>query len=383
MPISIVHIVNVFHAAPGNKSFLDIAQPIALNSIVRAKEYAEQIAPGEYDIQLITTDYHDADDINWVPPEFKHLKNLRRSMQTLVGHGGPKRVPPLIDILKVAHHASDAKWVVYTNGDITLHEDFYVRAKSLLDQRYTALCINRRDITFGYNRGKPQARRRKKFIGPTKKEYRDQILDKNRQPDRDKIHELLPTIEEYSGKTHGGCDCFIFLKSMVPKLRIGNVCVGYPPVGTTLWKALTKLSKKHRHLHPGGDARYGYTYHLGRDLGWRNDTTIIGGRHRVFLSAVNIKLAKGIDLCALNKGKGNNFTTNMRKGDLTRGFKGAEIRELRQQRARAVARSIQETKSKKDKHRIHRERKKKLIEARMQKRLEQRRQRVKKRGKNG
>jgi hypothetical protein len=212
--------------------------------------------------------------------------------------------------------------------------------------------------------------------GPTKKEYRDRILDGNRKPDHTKIIDLLPELEKLEGRSHGGCDCFVFLKNIIPKLKIGNVCVGYPPVGTTLWSAIKSMTRKHRHVYTGGGAKNAYTFHLGRDLGWRNDHIIIGGRNRVFAQAINCKLAKGIDVAAFNNNAGKNFSSIHAPRRSSRGWKGVEQRELRKERARVIARGIKNAKTKKDKHRIHRERKQKLLQERMEKRLIQRKQRV-------
>ena len=82
------------------------------------------------------------------------------------------------------------------------------------------------------------------------------------------------------GEADWGIDCFIFKKETVPSLKLGNVFVGYPPVGLVLKTQIEALSENFCWLKDRKP-----TFHLGSDWVWK--------RSRDPYREENIRQAKG------------------------------------------------------------------------------------------
>jgi hypothetical protein len=143
-----------------------------------------------------------------------------------------KPLPRVADILLNLYESSEADFFIYTNLDIGLYPDFYLKVSDLILDGYDAFCINRRDLA---------------------KSYKGVLLD-------DEKLELAFTID---GEAHPGIDCFVFKREMVPSLSLGNVYVGFPPVGEVLKTQIESNSKKFLWVK---DQQY--TFHLGSDRYW-------------------------------------------------------------------------------------------------------------------
>ncbi len=231
--MKIAHIINVTEINNSQKTrYLHIAQPLTMRSMVVARETAKHVA----DIELIAVK-HKNETVR-IPSEFRWAADLDRyaweyikALRKVIPH---KPLPRIVDIISSLYTLSDAEYFIYTNLDIGLSPHFYLKVRDMVAKGYDAFCINRRDLP---------------------KEYEGVMLDES------KI-ELINTIE---GITHPGIDCFVFKREIVPSLNLGNVYIGYPPVGHVLKTQIESNSKNSTWIKDGR-----LTFHIGSDQAWQN-----------------------------------------------------------------------------------------------------------------
>ena len=231
--MKIAHILNVTEINASKKaSYLHIAQPLTMKSMVVAQKIAQNVA----DVELVAVK-HKAEKIS-IPSEFGWAADLDKyawehieALQTLSPH---RPLPRLKDIILSLYNASDAEYFVYTNLDIGLCPHFYLNVSDMVKNGYDAFCINRRDLP---------------------KTYAGVQLDENNI-------ELVFVVD---GIIHPGIDCFVFKREIVPLLSLGNVYVGYPPVGQVLKTQIEVNSQNFMWIK---DKKL--TFHIGSDRVWRN-----------------------------------------------------------------------------------------------------------------
>lgn len=233
MTTKIAHIVNVTEIDESkHASYLHIAQPVTLKSMVKAARVAEQVV--EVDLFAIK---HKSEQVA-VPAEFRWASDIEsygwQFFEELTQIERKKPLPRIIDIINGLNAASDAEYFIYTNLDIGLHPEFYLEVNELIEQGSDALCINRRTL-------------------PT--HYRSILLDEHN----------IELIYRMPGEAHGGIDCFVFKKEIVPKLDLGNVFLGFPPVGQLL---KTQIERHARQFTWVKDRML--SFHLGDDRVWDN-----------------------------------------------------------------------------------------------------------------
>ena len=230
--LKIAHIINVAEITESNKkSYLHIAQPVTFKSMIVAKHMAKEVV----EVELCAVKHqHESVDI---PSEFKWAKSIDKyayeyieSLRDIVPR---KPLPRVKDILLSLYESSVADYYIYTNLDIALYPDFYLKVNDFILDGYDALCINRRDLT---------------------KTYQDVLLDE------DKLELAFMT----DGKKHRGIDCFVFKREVVPLLDLGNVYIGFPPIGQVLKTQIELHSRKFLWIK---DKQC--TFHLGSDRYWR------------------------------------------------------------------------------------------------------------------
>ncbi len=230
------HIVNVTELnETKHGSYLHIAQPVTLKSMVVAREQASSVV----DVDLIAVKHKDEDiaipaGFRWAPPietyAWQHFDALRDVEPR-------KPLPRIADIFSSLYEASDADYFIMTNADIGLLPWFYLRVANLIREGYDGMAINRRDLP---------------------KEYEGLLLDESRL-------ELMFMLE---GQRHGGFDCFVLARNTVPKLDFGNVFVGFPPVGKVINTQIERNCSRYLWLRDGG-----FTFHLGNDRIWQGSTS--------------------------------------------------------------------------------------------------------------
>ena len=230
------HIINVTEIDETKKSsYLHIAQPVTLQSMVNACNSARD----QLDIELVAIKHH-AECIQ-VPDRFILAPNIEKyAWEYIPGLRNvmPQRpLPRLADIISGLYAVSDAEYFIYTNLDIGLFDNFYLVVKAIIDKGYDAFCINRIDLP---------------------KLHNGVLLDVSNM-------DLFPRI---AGRKHIGIDCFIFRREIVPQLELGNVYIGYPPVGMVLKTQIEKTAKKFAWFKD-----IAVTYHLGNDTPWKNNTS--------------------------------------------------------------------------------------------------------------
>ncbi|MEM6885841.1 MAG: hypothetical protein AAF571_12500 [Verrucomicrobiota bacterium] len=231
MDIKISHIIKMVEICDAIKSsYLHIAQPITAKSMLRAKE----LASSEMEVELLAV-WHQEETVElpagftfaghldrWCWNYFPELKDEKR-----------KDLPLLGDILEKLYETSDAEWVMYTNLDIGLYPHFYLRVKEFIEAGYDAICINRVELPESY--------------GGTlidEDNYTDYLFAK---PDR-----------------HPGIDCFVFQRSIIPKLDLRGCFIGFPPIGQVLKTQIEKHSRK-----PLWVKDEILTFHIGKTSYWK------------------------------------------------------------------------------------------------------------------
>jgi len=232
--IKIAHIINPVKVDNGNSSYLDIAQPITFRSMLRAKKYAKKKG---IEVELFTVQFSNTDS-SIVPRGFSILPNLDKSIKDYHKFENKiKTLPRIRDIIDALYENSEAEYFIYTNVDIGLQENFYVKVRNLIEKGHDALCINRRDIP---------------------KRLNNKVL---RAKDLDIIYNL-------KGEKHPGRDTFIFKRSIVPNLKLKNVFIGLPPVGLVLFTQIKRNSNNMLYIRDG--CRKKFTFHMGSDRSWKN-----------------------------------------------------------------------------------------------------------------
>jgi hypothetical protein len=181
--MKLAHIINP--VKPPVSSDLGIVQPVTFESI----RIAHQFADGRTDVELYSISYTEDHEI--IPPIFKMLPDLTRSVLDLGQFTRPRKYPIMMDVFKALYEASDADYLIFTNMDIALMPQFYAVVSEILKDGYDALLINRRGISTQY-----------------------------------KSVAQLPLMYSEYGHPHPGFDCFIFRRELVNKFQLENICVG-------------------------------------------------------------------------------------------------------------------------------------------------------------
>lgn len=218
------HIINPVIVGEG--SDLLVAQPVTFKTMERAKLVANN---NGIDVTQCAAFY--AEDESLVPEWMIKTPELERSiLDFLPNLPKPKKLPLIKDILDRLAIQPDITHMVYTNVDIALKPNFYVRASKLLNKGYKSLIINRRTI-------------------------------------RDDHQNINQMYNDY-GKPHPGYDCFIFPVGMYKRMSLANVVIGAPFIGKTLKQNLQHFGGcavlKEEHL----------TFHIGEDRQWIHNIPI-------------------------------------------------------------------------------------------------------------
>lgn len=215
---SVAHIINPFVADPSSDLF--VAQPITFKSILHAKELAKHVLQ----VELLTAQF--TEDRIMVPAGFTATKDLQRSVTDLEKFHVPIKLPLLEDILERLYTSSTADYLIYTNVDIGLYPDFYLAVTRFIEEGHDAFIINRRRIPAIYTN----------------------VTD-------------LEMIYTKTGKKHPGFDCFVFHRSLYPKLKLKDICIGVPFIEISFSQNLFALSNNFKLFD-----QEQLTFHLGMDI---------------------------------------------------------------------------------------------------------------------
>lgn len=152
---------------------------------------AKENSPYKNAIRLVTTQFEE--DKSIIPKHFEILPNLEKSVIDTHKFSTERKLPLIADILNIAYNHSNSEYIIYTNSDIILMPYFYDMVMEYIAEGYDAFAINRRRIS-------------KQFFNT-----------KN-----------LNAIYAEVGKSHPGFDCFVFKRTIIPKMNFANICVGIP-----------------------------------------------------------------------------------------------------------------------------------------------------------
>ncbi|HXH17915.1 MAG TPA: hypothetical protein VNJ07_02440, partial [Chitinophagales bacterium] len=175
--LKIAHLINPVKV--NESSDLHFAQPITFETMRLAKEFAGGTAGmfqrfrQPFEIELLTVQYPEDHEI--IPPFFRKLPDLERSVLHISSFQNKKKYPLIVDVLQKLYESSDAEYLVYTNSDIALMPQFYLAVIDFISQGYDGFIINRRRVS-------------RKFIS---------LSD-------------IPLLWSEIGSPHPGFDCFVF-----------------------------------------------------------------------------------------------------------------------------------------------------------------------------
>lgn len=216
-------------------------QDMTLRSLRIARDYAAQRG---ISVTLLRT--HMVSEPHPLESGFGDTRPLNRSH---IDHPGQKRgvhydddtprLPLLGDILQRGYESSTAEYVVFTNLDIALFPDFYVKANALLNAGPDALQFTRLGVPH-----------------PT-----DMPEVSKKGPWRSTDYETIIAMDASRLKHHPGTDCMVLPRAWVPCVEVGQSFLGCAPVGKALWEQLGRLSETCNVKTVG--TRYAkFTFHL-------------------------------------------------------------------------------------------------------------------------
>jgi len=159
------------------------------------------------DINLCTTQYQE--DSKLIPNYFTKLSNLKQSVLDHSNFEKELKLPLIKDIILKAYHETTSDYIIYTNVDIGLQKNFYLKVDEYIRNGFQSIIINRKRIPGHY-----------------------------------KTIEKLDEIYKEKGKKHPGFDCFVFHRNLVPQFCFNNICIGVPFIGITFAQNLFALDRK-------------------------------------------------------------------------------------------------------------------------------------------
>ena len=230
--MKIAHVINPFICDETNKSYLYYAQPITFKTMLNSKLEAQK---HNIDVKLYCAIFEEDEKI--VPDHFIKLPYLNKStMSEFPRHCKKKKLPFLQEIfdkmLKI-----EADYFVFTNVDIALQKNFYIRLKYIIENKSSSFAINRRDNI-------------PKFINNKRLTHND-----------------LDILYQQNGEKHPGIDTFIIKREILEKINMGKLFTGYPPWGSVLSFYLKKLDTSYKIFKN----EY-LTFHIGKDNDWWDKT---------------------------------------------------------------------------------------------------------------
>jgi hypothetical protein len=217
---SLAHLINPVPASA--RADLVMTQQLTFASMRRARIRAA----GAPEVTLWATGFVDDPA---APEGFMETPRLEGSVLDRGAFTTKLRLPLLGDLLERLHRI-DADILVFTNVDIAVHPDFYLRVSEILSRGLDAVSINRRTVE--WQRTEPPG---------------------------------LDWLAVQPGAPHAGHDCFVFRRGLLENVDFNNVCVGFPPVGAVLVAALSTATPRFRILE-----HERLTFHLNEDRPWRN-----------------------------------------------------------------------------------------------------------------
>ena len=236
--VRIAHLVNPVRNPPDEQ--LGQIQVLTFESMRRAAEQASAVA----DVELLTTQY--PEDRPGIPPYFRITPDLDRSAGDIAGCRVYRKLPLLYDLVDRLYSGSTADYLIYTNVDIIVHPDFYVRVAERIASGLDAFIINRRRVPGHYR----------------------SVDD-------------LDEICAQAGKPHPGFDCFVFHRSLYERFELAQVCVGIPFIGILFAQNLFCHARNFQLFDKDQ-----LTYHVGMEVFKKRDPEYFAFNKSQFWSAI-------------------------------------------------------------------------------------------------
>lgn len=237
--MQIAHLVNPFKFE--NADGLADYQKITFESMRIAREKASKIV----EVDLLSAQYDE--DMDIVPAYFKKTPNLKNSPSDFALFSKPKKLPLIRDLLERLYNGSEAEYLIYTNEDIALQPHFYEFVASKIQEGHDAFIINRRRIPSHFA----------------------EIKD-------------LPKMYAVKGRPHPGFDCFVFHRSLYPKFRLENICVGIPFIGIAMAQNLFCYASNFQ-LYENEFL----TFHIGMEVFKKRDKEYLAFNRQEFWKAID------------------------------------------------------------------------------------------------
>lgn len=250
-PTSFCHIINPFPCP--NHSEHGIASKITYESLRIAIDEAQKQG-----IQVALNAVVLPGDEAAIKSPAQLAGHLARTVQD-IRPLAPKRLFPLIsDLLKIGAQASADDYLIFTNMDIAVQPDFYVRLQEIIASRFepgTPFIVYRRNIASHY----------------------------------DDIGQLTEMYQQ-TGQLAYGYDCFVFPRAYLPQLDLGTSCIGAAHFDYLLFMALDAASgfRIKRVNDP-------LTFHIGNDIAWSSQINYIEHNLTESLAAIE-RMRKRFDV---------------------------------------------------------------------------------------
>lgn len=232
MPTTFCHILNPF-PCPDNSEH-GIASRITFESLRVAVETART-----HGIQVEVHAVVLPGDEAAVKPPARLAGRLDRTVQDIRPMSPTRPFPLIADILRTGAQASESDYLIFTNMDIAVQPDFYAQLHEIIEKRFepgTPFTVYRRNISSRFDRI-------------------DQLPEMYRQP----------------GQIAYGYDCFVFPRSYVSQLDLGNCCIGAAHFDYLLFIALDAVSGfRTRRIND-----LALTFHIGNDIAWSSQIDYI------------------------------------------------------------------------------------------------------------
>lgn len=225
MPVSFTHIINPFRCEPTSEH--GIASRITNATLARAWEHAR--AQGiQVEIQAVIAH---GDEASILPPA-QLAGYLTRTVQDIRPLKPSRPLPLIADILQIGTASASGSHVIFTNMDISVQPDFYVRLAELISERFepaTPFIVYRRNLPAHFT-------------------------------DPAQIEEMF----DHPGELATGYDCFVFPREYAGDLELGHSCIGASYFDYLLFMALDAASgfRMQRVRDPA------LTFHIGNELAW-------------------------------------------------------------------------------------------------------------------
>jgi len=225
---------------------------IAGISLYSYQSILEARANCNLDVELYTAQYKGDDEST--PEGFIKTPDLIYSFNDVSEKKGTRKLPLISEIIERLFEASQADFLIYSNMDIILGKDFYPHVNEIIERGYDSIIINRRRLPYSF------------------------------------INSSLDEICSQEGRKHPGFDCFIFHRSIYPKMILGNIVLS-TFIGVTLAHNLFCFSKKFLLLD-----NERLTFHLGMKVVNRNEPLYYWFNRSEFFGNIKKQLWKDFDI---------------------------------------------------------------------------------------